>query len=185
MYGRAIPSGCAFNRILLTIAALLAIACPAKAQTTPIPTTGSLTVTAQLVPGCGIVGGGSGTGLDFGTIDYGSFPAITQGVFNAATAGGSLQIECSPDLVVMVSIDAGGHSANGGAQRNLAGPDGALIPYRLYFDEARTEPLDVGMVVSTTVSGTVNLPIYGEVTLSGGTTPPGTYTDVAHVTLAY
>lgn len=158
---------------------------PAKAQTNSIPTTGTLTVTAKLVQGCGVVGGGSGTNLNFGTIDFGQVPAVTQGVREGVSASGTFQIQCSPNVVLKVSVDNGGHPSNGGNQRNLAGPGGALIPYRLFMDQAKTKPFNVGSPINTTVSGALSLPIYGELTLSGGPKQPGAYTDIAQVTLSY
>ncbi len=170
---------------MVMVAITLAIAHSASAQTTAIPTTATMTVTAQIVAGCGIVGGGAANGLNFGTIDYGTHPAITRGSIDATSVGGTLQVECSPNLVINLSIGAGNNSPNGDGQRNLAGPNGKLIPYSLYFDSARTRPFVVGQAVSTTVSGAVSIPIYGRASLSGGSTPTGTYTDVAQVTLTY
>lgn len=165
------------------VAAALASAFPADAQTA-IPTTANMTVTARIVAGCGVTGGGSGSGLNFGTIDYGTRPAISRGQIDAAAVNGTLQVECSSSQVIRLSIDAGGHASNGGGQRNLAGPGGSLIPYALYADNARTQPFGVGQSVTATVSGQISLPIYGRATLSGAN-PPGTYTDVAQVTLSY
>lgn len=163
----------------------LLVTSPVAAQTNTIPTTGNLSVTAQVVAGCGILAGGDNSGLNFGTIDYGIFPAVAQGTVDGVAVNSTIQIECSPNLVLKLSIGAGSHASNGNVQRNLAGPNGKLIPYQLYSDAARTQALGVGNVVSTTVSGTVRVPIYGRVTLSGSGTLPGTYTDVAQVTLTY
>ncbi|MBN3787164.1 spore coat U domain-containing protein [Burkholderia sp. Ac-20353] len=164
----------------------LALALPvAGIADTVLPRTQTFTVSAQIVAGCGVVGGGSGTGLDFGTLDFGTHPAIATGQANATTGGSALQIECSPGTTLKMTVDGGIHPTLGNTQRNLANAGSRLIAYRLYADASRTNALAVGQAVSIAVSGTVSLPIYGALTLPGGNTPAGTYIDTAQVTLSY
>ncbi|CAB3961368.1 spore coat protein U domain-contain protein [Burkholderia aenigmatica] len=163
-----------------------ALACPiAGLADTAVPTTRTFAVSAQIVSGCGVAGGGSGTGLDFGTLDFGTYPAVAAGQAVATSGGSALQIECSPGTTLKMSVDGGMHPTGGNTQRNLASAGNALIAYRLYADASRTTVLAVGQPVSIPASGVVSLPIYGALTLPGGATPPGTYTDTAQVTLSY
>ncbi|MBF5014017.1 spore coat U domain-containing protein [Burkholderia pseudomultivorans] len=152
---------------------------------TAVPTTATFTVSAQVVAGCGVAGGGAGSGLNFGTLDFGAHPAIATGDLSAATSGSTLQIECSPGSTLKMSVDGGGQPSAGNTQRNLQGPGGARVAYRLYADAAHTRAIGIGQAVSIPVSGTTSLPIYGALTLPGGAVPAGTYTDVAQVTLSY
>lgn len=154
---------------------------------TPLPTVATFTVSAQVVPGCGIVGRTASSGLNFGTLDFGSHPAVATGrVESQARLGGAaLQLECSPDSRVDITVDGGLHG-EGGAQRNvqLAGGD-QRIPYSLYSDAALSRPLAIGQPISLTVSGTIDLPIYGVLSLPGPGAPAGLYTDTVRVTLSY
>ena len=152
---------------------------------TLLPRYQTFVVSAQIVAGCGVVGGGAGNGLDFGTLDFGTYPAVATGQSNATSSGSTLQIECSPGTTLMVSIDGGMHSTGGNTQRNLANANTQLIGYRLYADAAHTSAFPVGQAVSIPVSGVISLPIYGSVALQGGSAPAGTYTDTAQVILSY
>nr|WP_321891688.1 spore coat U domain-containing protein [Burkholderia cenocepacia] len=152
---------------------------------TAVPTTQAFTVSAQIVAGCGVAGGGASTGLNFGTLDFGAHSAIATGDVNAATSGSTLRIECSPGSTLKMTVDGGSRPSVGNTQRNLQGPGGAQVAYRLYADAARTQAIGIGQTVSIPVSGTTNLPIFGALTLPGGAVPAGTYTDVAQITLSY
>ena len=151
---------------------------------TAVPTTGVFTVSAQIVAGCGVAGGGT-AGLDFGKLDFGAHPAVATGNVSAATAGSALQIECSPGSTLKMVIDGGIQPSAGNTQRNLQGPGGVQVAYRLYADAAHTQAIGIGQAISIPVSGVASLPIYGALTLPGGAAPAGTYTDVAQVTLSY
>lgn len=151
---------------------------------TLLPRTQTFTVSAQIVAGCGVAGGGPASGLNFGTLDFGAHPAVATGQVSAAVGGGALQIECSPGSTLKMTIDGGANASAGNTQRNLAS-GGARVAYRLYSDPARTQAIAVGQAVSLPVSGTITLPIYGALTLPGGGAPAGTYTDTAQVTLSY
>ncbi|HDR9488820.1 TPA: spore coat protein U domain-containing protein [Burkholderia stabilis] len=150
---------------------------------TPIPTTKAFTVSAQIVSGCGVSGGG--TGLDFGLLDFGTYPAVSVGQVNTVTTGSVLQIQCSSGTTLKIAVDGGLNPSSGNTQRNLQGPGQTLIGYRLYADAAHTQTLNIGQPVSIPVSGVASLPIYGSLSLPGGTAPAGTYTDTAQVTVSY
>jgi spore coat protein U-like protein len=152
---------------------------------TLLPTTQTFAVSAQIVAGCGVVDGGATSGLNFGTIDFGTYPSVQTGPVSGVTSGASLRIECSRGTNLLVTIDGGVHASGANAQRHLSNSGGTFIEYRLYEDAAHTRTFAVGQPVSIPVTGTLDLPIYGALTLPGGNTPPGTYTDTAQVTLSY
>ncbi|KVL51682.1 spore coat protein U domain-contain protein [Burkholderia cepacia] len=156
----------------------------ASVADTALPTTKTFVASAQIVTGCGVAGGTS-SGLNFGTLDFGAHPAVASGNVSASTSGSALQIECSPGSTLKMTVDGGTHPSAGNAQRNLQGPGGAQIAYQLYGDVAHTKVIGVGQAISIPVSGTATLPIYGVLTLPGGAVRVGTYTDVAQITLSY
>ncbi|WP_454719838.1 MULTISPECIES: Csu type fimbrial protein [Cupriavidus] len=176
----------ALRRAPAWLAALLAAApavlpAPARADTL-LQAARPLTVSARIVPGCGVAGGGPGTGLALGTLDFGVHPAVAAGPVSATLAG-TLQIACSGRTALGMTVDGGLHQS--GAQRHLRGGAGALVAYRLYADAGRTQPIAIGQPVSVAVPGLATLPLHGELTLPAGQAPPDAYTDTAQVTLTY
>ncbi|KVE37908.1 Csu type fimbrial protein [Burkholderia sp. TSV86] len=151
---------------------------------TLLPRTQTFTVSAQIVAGCGVAGGGASSGLNFGMLDFGTYPAVATGQATASVGSGAVQIECAPGSTLKMTIDGGAHASAGNTQRNLASGN-ARIAYRLYSDPGRTQAIAIGQAVSVPVSGTITLPIYGALTLPGNGVPAGTYTDTAQVTLSY
>ncbi|MEK2604916.1 spore coat U domain-containing protein [Burkholderia arboris] len=150
---------------------------------TPIPTTKTFAISARIVSGCGVSGGG--TSVNFGLLDFGTYPAVSAGQVNAVATGSALQIQCSSGTTLKIAVDGGLNPASGNTQRNLQGPGETLIGYQLYADAAHTQALNIGQPVSMPVSGVASLPIYGSLSLPGGSTPAGTYTDTAQVTISY
>lgn len=153
---------------------------------TALPTTASFVVTAQVVAGCGIVGTSQTSGLDFGTLDFGTHSTVATGELSAVALSGGLpvQIECSPGSTLSITVDAGLH-ANAGQRRLQLVGQADVVAYALYADAARTQPLLIGQPVSLPVSGTINMPIHGVLTLPGTGLPAGAYADTAQVTLSY
>jgi spore coat protein U-like protein len=166
--------------LLLGIAVLPALG---RADTL-LPKNQTLTVSAQIVAGCGIAGGGSTNSLKFGTLDFGTYPAVSTGQVTASVGSNALQIECSAGSTLTMKIDAGASPGAGNTQRNLANGR-TRIAYRLYSDSGRTKVIGIGQPVPLSVSGTLTLPVYGVLTLPGGAVPAGSYTDTAQVTLSY
>lgn len=164
----------------VVLAGVLALPAVGVADTL-LPNTKTFAVTAQIVAGCGLVG----TERNFGLLDFGTQPAVASGRVSAGAQGSVLQIECTPGTLLRLAVDGGLQPGAAGTQRNLQGPGGALIAYRLYVDASLTQALGIGQTVSIPVSGVISLPIYGALDLPGGTSPAGTYTDTAQVTVSY
>ncbi|MXN74102.1 fimbrial major subunit CsuA/B family protein [Burkholderia sp. 4701] len=173
----------ASKRAVLLLSAVLMPA--ASVAETTLPKTRAFTVSARIVAGCGVVGGGPSTGLDFGSLDFGAHPAVAQGGVSSTAGGTGLRIECTPGTTLKMTINGGASPSAGNKQRNLKGADGTLIAYRLYADAGHAQSIGVGQAISIPVSGRIVLPIYGALILPGGAAPAGAYADTAQVTLSY
>jgi spore coat protein U-like protein len=150
----------------------------------------TFTVSADVVPGCALLTSNSTSGIDFGTLSFGTHPATNSGAVMAsvvASGGGTMQVECTRGLSVQVTVDAGQHAS--GAQRRLAlgSSPTDLVSYALYTGASLATPIPVGSSVSVVVppSGVIDLPIFGAATLPGSGLMPGTYTDTVQVTLSW
>ncbi len=162
----------ACNVALLVLASSLALPLAAAPGTT-------FQVTASIVPGCMVVGGGT----NYGTLSYGSFAASTVGPVSTALTGG-VQLQCTPGVTLSMSI-GGGQNSGSGSDRNLKSGS-ELLPYQLYSDIGLSQALPVGQSVNVayTNANNIRLPIYGRVVLPGNV-PAGTYTDVVQVQLTW
>ena len=149
----------------------------------------SFSVTAEIVEGCALAGATQTSGLDFGTLNFGTYPAVHTGTLTASSvgAGGSVQVECTAGLTMQISVDGGQH-LNGGTRRlGLSGGGGSYVPYSLFTTPANNVAVPIGSPASIVIppAGVVDIPIYGLLTLSGAGLMPGTYEDVLQVTLSW
>ncbi|AGE26394.1 MULTISPECIES: Csu type fimbrial protein [Pseudomonas] len=149
----------------------------------PLPlaavTNQSFQVSATITPGCLIVGGG----VNYGSLNYGSYSALATSTVTAALTGG-ITLQCTPGVALSVSVDGGLHSTSG---RNLKHSSGsAQVGYQLFRDAAFSQSLGVSQSVSVSYSDASNirLPIYGRVVLPGNQ-PNGTYSDTLQVQLSW
>ncbi|MBK4987988.1 Csu type fimbrial protein [Pseudomonas sp. S36] len=144
-------------------------------------TVSTFTVSAQVVPGCLVVGGAT----QYGMLDYGSQSALSTATLTAAIGGATVTLQCTPGVALSMSLD-GGQNGAGGA-RNLKRAGGAqLLSYQLYRDAALAQGLGIGQSVGVAYSdpAAVKLALYGRVQLPGNL-PPGTYSDVVQVTFSW
>ncbi|MDF2495372.1 MAG: Spore Coat Protein domain protein [Sphingomonas sp.] len=131
----------------------------------------TISVTANVVEGCML-----GT---IGDIDFGELAGLQDRI----DAAGSVQLVCPPNRGWTLSFDGGRHAA--GTERRMQSAAGDLIPYRLYRDPSRSNPIDIDGVISGTGTGGVDtVPVYGRVEI--GTLPTvGQYADFIVVTLGF
>lgn len=171
------------------MAATVAVACmaaPAAAQNT---TSTAFPVVADVTSGCSIASSSQTTGIAFGTMNFGTKPAVFAGNVSGSVAlnGGIVQLRCTQGLVVRVGVDAGAHAS--GTQRRLwRSGSSQFVPYALYTDAGHTTAVPVsGTVAAATApaSGLISLPVYGVATLPGSGLNPGTYTDTVAVTITW
>ncbi|MDA8523564.1 spore coat protein U domain-containing protein [Acidovorax sp. NCPPB 4044] len=172
----------------LVLLPLLALLSPAPAVPATIPTTGSFSVNAAIVRGCMVAGGsGQTTGLNFGTIDFGTHSAVRTGNetrLAGSGMGGQALIQCTPGTAVQVAADEGQHAQGG--QRRLSNSAGGYVPYALALVAATTAALVPNVPAGITLGATATaLPLQGTVTFPGFGLAAGTYTDTVRVTLSW
>lgn len=168
-------------RVLLSVFALVMLA------TAGIAAGQNLSVSAEIVPGCAVDGSAATSGLDFGSLAFGTFPAVlAQSVDASLAADGGVQIRCTSGLAFQLSADGGEHADGSGRRLARAGDPASAVPYTLYATAAHDVALPIAGHVGVTVpaSGLVDLPIYAVAALPG-TAAPGLYTDTLHVTLSW
>lgn len=174
------PEKTCFTRWFCLLPAALAALCTGAAQALPSQ---SFQVSAAIVAGCQIQGGGG----VLGALDFGTHSAID----NRAAGAGFVQntavtIACTPGTTLNMSIDGGSHYT---ATRNLQRASGGdLIAYRLFtsasYSSASEIPVNQNVTVSFSDAATITLPIYGLLQLNGSNRA-GTFTDVLSVMLSW
>ncbi|MCZ2496908.1 fimbrial major subunit CsuA/B family protein [Xylophilus sp. Kf1] len=168
--------------------------------------TGSLSASITLQSSCLVVGApGATTGINLGTLDFGSWPATFTGAMNATPSGGVsgtiTQLLCSPDVAgVSLTINGGQHAGQGGntvgaGTRAMRGVSGngivAYLPYEIYSDIAYANPFPVGTAVAgLAIPATglaIALPVFARVNKAANSSalPAATYSDTLVVTLNY
>lgn len=119
-------------------------------------------------------------------LDFGAYDGLT----GTPTRGqSSIALQCSPEMGVEVSLDAGTTAGATTSTRQLTSRSGAdRLDYGLYQDAGRTlnwgdtSGVDTLEVLTTGASQTV--PVYGEIR-AGQRTPAGTYGDVITVRVQF
>lgn len=163
------------------------VALCAQAQATTV--TGQINATLTLIASCQVNGSSASSGLDFGTLSFGTQDALfTQA--NATVLGGSggaMSILCSSGTVPAVKVRAGAHDGqSSGGNRSLADGAGNFVPYDFYTDAGHSQVLAIDGVItlptSTGVAQPVNL--YGLAKGKAGL-PAGVYTDTVNVELSF
>lgn len=153
--------------------------------TVPAPLTAqvssSFQVSAQVVAGCLVVGGGS----NYGSLDFGSYSALSSGPVSTAFTGTSVTLQCTPGVALSMSIGGGQNNSSG--TRNLKRSTGPqLLAYQLFRDAGFSQSLGIDQSVAVTYSdpNAIKLPVYARAQLSGNL-PAGSYTDVVQVVLTW
>ncbi|XBS69704.1 spore coat U domain-containing protein [Acerihabitans sp. KWT182] len=162
---------------LLAVLASLYVG-PARA----LPTQ-SFQVSASIVAGCQIQGGGG----VWGTLDFGSHSALdSRSVGTGLVQNAGLLIACTPGTTLSISLDGGRYYTT---TRNLGQANGNdSVAYRLYtsagYSPASEIPVNQSITVNFSNAANITLPIYGLLQLDG-THRAGTYTDLLSVTLSW
>ncbi|MCZ4060197.1 spore coat protein U domain-containing protein [Pantoea sp. LMR881] len=186
-------------KLFLFAAAALAPAFPS--MTFAATTTGTINATLTLTTGCLVNGESATTGVNFGTLDFGS-SAATFDTLNATlvgAAGNGIFVRCTTDQTFNVQVTSSNpapatvYGSVTGAPRYLVlGTDNTQgIAYTLYSDAAFTTAIadNTNIAPSGTTNPTLgtNYAIYGQV-VGGGfnpVIPAGTYTDTINVAVNY
>ena len=131
----------------------------------------TINVSATVAAGCAL-----GT---IGKIDFGSQP----GLFTRADAAGSVIVTCPLSRAWTLKFD-GGRNVQTGVRR-MRSAAGAYVPYRIYRDSSRANPIVVdGTIGGTGTGGAQTTPIYGRVE-PDSPPPVGQYQDFIVVTLSF
>ncbi|MBS7842526.1 spore coat protein U domain-containing protein [Pseudomonas fluorescens] len=159
-------------------AVLLACACSVPLPLAAVTGT-SFQVSASIIAGCLVVGGGS----NYGNLTYGSYSALSTSTVSTALAS-SVQLQCTPGVTLAMSVDGGQNNSSGRHLKLNSGT--AQVAYQLYRDAGFSQALGISQSVNVAYSNANNitLPIYGRVVLPGNQ-PAGTYSDVVQVQLTF
>jgi spore coat protein U-like protein len=187
------------TKIALALSTLAFAAVPAFASGSMA---GQLNTKMVLQAGCIVSGapGAGSTGVNFGTLDFGTQPATFTGILAATASGGAggagaTQILCSPDVTSLsITVSGGNNAGQGGSvgigSRAMKLGTSSYLPYEVYSDAGMTSAYPTSAsAVGVTLPGTgvaLPLPIYGRINkTSAAALTSGTYTDVLQVTLAW
>ncbi|MDF0730938.1 spore coat U domain-containing protein [Pseudomonas entomophila] len=144
-------------------------------------TTSTFQVSATIAAGCLVVGGVT----QYGLLDFGTRSALSTAALSTSLGGTTVTFQCTPGVVLSMSLDGGQNSAAG--TRNLKRSGGTqLLAYQLFRDAGLTQSLGIGANVAVSYSDptAIKLPVYGRTQLTGAL-PAGTYTDVVQVTVTW
>lgn len=173
------------SKLILPLMTLAWVSCSPAATTV----TGQISATLILTNSCLVNGVGGSSGLNFGTLNFGT----NNSLYTEADAqvlgggGGALSIQCSAGTSPVLSITSGTNDGRStGGTRALADGAGHFAPYDIYTDAAHTQILanngTINLALSTGAAQTVN--IYGKSPGKVGL-PAGTYTDTIAVMLTF
>ncbi|WP_312154837.1 spore coat U domain-containing protein [Pseudomonas sp.] len=175
------------THVTCSILAGLGLALASQAQAATV--TGTINSTLSLTAACQVNGSAGTSGLNFGSLNFGTQDALF-GTANAQVlgpGGGAMSILCSNGTVPSIRVRAGAHDGQStGGTRALADGSGNFVPYDFYTDAGHTQVLAIDGTItlptSTGVAQTVNL--YGQARGKAGL-PAGTYTDTVAVELTF
>jgi len=158
---------------------------PARAETTA-----SFDVSATILAGCAVDGvGTNGDVGSIGILDFGHDTTLSTASHNAALAGSqTIALRCTPGVALNMTLGGGQHASGGNRNMQLGSSTAERLQYRLYADAGMTDEIGIdqqrSILVTAANMNDVQLPVYGQVSLSGGSAA-GTYTDTLLVTLTW
>jgi len=158
-----------------TCLALVLAAAVSPATAVAQTETGQLTVSANVVSGCALIGG---------TLDFGTYVSGQAG--DVVATGEIRYVNCSGRL----TFELGGGTHGTVNDRKMRGPDGTL-DYQIYRTANRNEVWGMGeanaVVIDLPLNGTPSsglVPVHGRIR-GGQAVPGGNYTDIVNITLTF
>ncbi len=152
---------------------------------------GSVDASITLEAACEVNGAPGTSGVDFGTLDYGTHPTLfAQADGEISDNGPGISVRCTPGTEYSMAFDGGQNSADANAALGLRAlkhtAANAFVTYNLYDDQARVTPLAVnGTIGPFTADGTAQtVNVYGRAFGESGLIG-GSYTDTIAVTLTF
>lgn len=166
-----------------------------------VDSTGNIAATLTLTNGCLINGSPSQSGINFGTLDFGTHPATFSTLttqLTGASSGNSFSIQCTTSSYT-VSITG---NANNTAPTTVFGTAGTParylinttnatqgVAYSLYSDSGYSNVITNGasLPIVSSAGGVDNYTLYGRIQGGGNSVSvvPGTYTDTINVKVTY
>ncbi|MEN5034004.1 Csu type fimbrial protein [Pseudomonas sp. TWI929] len=158
-------------------------------QAHAVSVTGNISSTLTLTAACQVNGSSATSGLNFGSLNFGTQDALFTTANAQVLGGGSgaMSILCSAGTVPVIRVRGGSHDGQStGGSRALADGSGNFVPYDFYIDAGHTTLLVIDATItlptSTGAEQTVNL--YGQARGKAGL-PAGVYTDTVAVELSF
>ena len=178
-------------------AGLLALSASGHAVTS----SGTIAATLTLTNGCLINGAPAQSGINFGTLDFGTHPATFSTLtaqLSGASGGNSFTVQCTDGAAYAVQITGSANTAPttaagtaGAEPRYLVSTTSATqgVAYSVYSDSAfNNEVLNNADIPATsTANGISSYTLYGRIQGGGNcvTVQPGIYTDTINVSVTY
>lgn len=153
---------------------------------------GTIDSSITLVSACSIDGNASSTGVDFGSLEFGTRSALF-GEADAQVADGSgISVLCSPGVTATFTLLNGSHDGEVSGEGSIHAMQhetqpAAYIGYTLYTDDARTTELPpTGTIeLAEFEGGPITLDLYGRAFGNPGQLPAGYYEDTLQVQLTW
>lgn len=170
---------------LLGLVVLVGMSGPAQAETSA-----TFEVSATIVAGCAVDGvGTSGDAGLIGTLDFGHDTTLSTATHNAALGTNqTIVLRCTPGVSLSLKLGGGQHASGGNRNMQLGSSPADRLQYRLYANAGMTDEVlidqDRSILVTAANMNDVQLPVYAQVSLPGGSAA-GTYTDTVLVTLTW
>lgn len=161
---------------------------------------GTITATLTLTNGCLINGSPSQSGINFGTLDFGSHTSQFSNLDGTLSSGGgsTFGVQCTVGTTYTVTMTNSTNTAPATVTGTVGNParylvnttdNGQGIAYSLYSDAGKNNVIANGATLTkvSTTSGVDNYTLYGGISGNGvnASVKAGTYTDVINVTVAY
>ncbi|WP_296271802.1 Csu type fimbrial protein [Pseudomonas sp. UBA6323] len=145
--------------------------------------TATIGLNVEVLPACQ-AGSSSGSGLSFGTLDFGTHVRLDNLITRVGQPGaGALRVNCQQNIPYRVLINAG-HSGTTN-NRQMTGPGSAVLTYNLYTSADYTTIWDDSTGVSAVGNGQDQwLPVYARVPAQSAP-PPGSYSDTLTITVSW
>lgn len=183
--------------LMLGGSSLLLSVSPVQAVTS----TGNIGVTLTLTNGCLINGAPDQTGINFGTLNFGTHPA-TFGTLTTqlagATSGNTFTIQCTTGATYTVQVTGTANAAPTTVVGTVGTPGRYLlnataptqgVAYSIYSDSAFNNVIanNANIPIASTTAGVDSYTIFGRIQGGGNsvTVQPGTYTDTINVSVNY
>ncbi|MFP2239851.1 spore coat protein U domain-containing protein [Pseudescherichia vulneris] len=184
--------------LLLTSASLLALM---SSDAQAVTSLGTIAATLTLTNGCLINGSPSQSGINFGTLDFGTRPATFSTLttqLTGASGGNNFTVQCTTSsYTVTVSGNTNSTAPTtvvgtpGTPARYLVSTTNAAqgVAYSLYSDSGYNNIIanNTALPIASTTAGVDSYTLYGRIQGGGNsvTVVPGTYTDTINVSVNY